>query len=314
LYDVDPNNPDRIIASHVVPMDENGQVILDKYVMQEFIRGEHGFSYFDIRMVMSIDGGDSWKLLPNLDNMMTGYGNFKYFTGPGGIAKFTRLAPGYFQPSLLAFDPYDENLILAGGADSGVFLSKNSGDNWALLTDPYTPTAEHPHIPRPRFALFDHDPEGLPSGSIDLYIGTQGRGVWKLSPLPDLSVKFAITKMASQGEDITKKLKLTVSNVGAVEVNNIAISLYLSIDKSVSERDLLLEAVSLDSETMRSIYPNESHNYSKLLRNVEIPSRIKAGNYYICAVVDRSNEISEYREDNNSSCAPIEITSSNSRR
>ena len=121
-------------------------------------------------------------------------------------------------------------------------------------------------------------------------------------------------KVEVKFENITKKLRLSVSNNGAVEVNNMPISIYLSIDKSVSERDLLLEAVSLDSETMRSIYPNESHNYSKLLQNVEIPSRIKAGNYYICAVVDRSNEISEYREDNNSSCAPIEITSSNSRR
>ena len=314
LYDVDPNNPDRIIASHVIPMDENGQVILDEYVIQDFIRGEHGFSYFDIRMVMSEDGGDSWKLLPNLDNMMTGYGNFKYFTGPGGVTKFTRLAPGYFQPSLLAFDPYDENLILAGGADSGVFLSKNSGDNWALLTDPYTPTAEHPHIPRPRFALFDHEPSGKPSGSIDLYIGTQGRGVWRLSPLPDLSVKFLVTKLASQGEDITKKLKLTVSNDGAVEVSDVSIQLYLSLDQSVSERDLLLESITLDSRTMRPIYPSESHNYSKLLRNVEIPSRIKSGDYYICAVVDRANEISEYRENNNASCAPIEVQSSRSRR
>ena len=315
LYDVDPNNPDRIIASQVIPIGKNGQVILDKYNINEFVRGEHSFSYFDVRMVISEDGGDSWKLLPNLDNMMTGYGEFKYFTGPGGISKFTRLSIGYFQPSLLAFDPYDENMILAGGADSGVFLSNNSGANWSLLTDPYTPSAGQPHIPRPRFALFDHEPLDTPEGSVDLYIGTQGRGVWKLSPLPDLSIKFAITKMASQGEDITKKLKLVIANEGSASTADIDISLYLSMDDAISERDLLLETISLKTlSNMKPIDPNEEHNYSKLLRNVKIPSRVRPGDYYVCAVVDRLDLVHEYREENNTKCSPIEIGSSESKR
>ena len=315
LYDVDPNNPERIIASHAMPVSVKGQVIKDIFNVYEFVRGEYDFSHFDNRMVISEDGGDTWRMLENLDNMMTGNGKFKYFTGPGGVLKYSALRPGYFQPSLLAFDPYDENIILAGGADSGVFLSNNSGKDWSLLTDPYTPSEQNPHIPRPRFALFDHDPIDSPEGSVDFYIGTQGRGVWKLSPLPDLSIKFAVTKMASQGEDITKKLKLVIANEGSASTADIDISLYLSMDDSVSERDLLLETISLKTlSNMKPIDPNEEHNYSKLLRNVKIPSRVKPGDYYVCAVVDRLDVVPEYREENNTKCSPIEITSSKSRR
>ena len=39
-------------------------------------------------------------------------------------------------------------------------------------------TSGRPHIPRPYFAHFDHDPAG---GNINLFLGTRGRGAWRLT-------------------------------------------------------------------------------------------------------------------------------------
>ena len=91
--------------------------------------------------------------------------------------------------------------------------------------------------------------------------------------------------------------------------------MYLSADDRISDRDLVLDSISLkNNPNMIPLAAGEQHNYSKLLNNIKIPSRLRSGNYYICATVDERNEVSEYREDNNSSCSPIEIGSSKSRR
>ena len=73
----------------------------------------------------------------------------------------------------------DPDILVAGGADSGVFISTNGGTRWQLVTDPIAPgTSGVPHIPRPYYAHFDHDP---PGGDINLFLGTRGRGVWRLT-------------------------------------------------------------------------------------------------------------------------------------
>ena len=83
---------------------------------------------------------------------------------------------GYSQPTLVAFDPEDPDLIVAGGRDSGVFLSTNGGADWILLTDPFNShTSGTPHLPRPQFAHFEH----TSATDVNIYIGTQGRGVWR---------------------------------------------------------------------------------------------------------------------------------------
>jgi hypothetical protein len=92
------------------------------------------------------------------------------------------LFPGYAQPSLLAFAPYDPNLIVAGGHDSGVFVTRTGGFQWQLVTDPrYDPSVPArtgvPHLTNPRYAYFDPD---APGGAVDVYIGTVGRGVWRM--------------------------------------------------------------------------------------------------------------------------------------
>ncbi len=154
IFAVDPNDDDRLYVS-----DTAGATI---------------------RMMFSTDGGTTWTQDTELDTLMTGNGTFKYenASGPstnkgGAGAQFQ----GYPQPVLLSYSQVNGNTLVAGGVDSGVFLSLDGGANWSLVTDPFTPgTSGVAHLPRPRYAYFDDEP----AGSTTVYIGTQGRGVWRL--------------------------------------------------------------------------------------------------------------------------------------
>jgi hypothetical protein len=157
VFGVDRNDPQHIIASH--------------------LGGPGG-----PRMVITRDGGTTWNPIPALDVMMTGSGRFPYanVSGPtvvpGGASMQLN---GYAQPTLVAFDPSDADIVVAAGADSGVFLSTNGGTRWQRVTDPTAPgTSGTPHVPRPFYAHFDHGPAG---GDINLFLGTRGRGAWRLT-------------------------------------------------------------------------------------------------------------------------------------
>ena len=146
---VDPNNPNRILASHL-----NGLAV---------------------NMVMTVDGGANWTTLGALNTLMTGGGTFLY-RNQRGPTNFTGFG-GYPQPTLVAFDPEDTNILVAGGADSGVFFSSNAGSTWTAMTN-NSGNAANPIIPRPQFAYFDHE-----TAAPNIYIGTQGRGVWRFTPI-----------------------------------------------------------------------------------------------------------------------------------
>ena len=116
---------------------------------------------------------------PVLENLMTGAGSIKFQNSTGRIDQAVAgiSLPGYVQPSLFAFDPANPNQIVAGGVDSGVFLSTDAGTSWRLLTDPFDAGGSGiPNLPRPRFAYFDNEP----AGTTNVYIGTVGRGVWRI--------------------------------------------------------------------------------------------------------------------------------------
>lgn len=155
VYDVDAGNPNRIIAAQLQ-------------------------ANANPAMVLTTDGGANWTNLTALDTLMTGGGVFNY-RNTRGPTNFTSVN-GYPQPTLVAFDPQNANLIVAGGADSGIFLSRDGGTNWTLVTDPISPAESgKPHIPRPEFAYFDHEISSLLETSVNIYIGTRGRGVWRLT-------------------------------------------------------------------------------------------------------------------------------------
>jgi hypothetical protein len=157
IFAVDPSNANRLYASHLPPTGPE--------------------------MVFSNDAGLNWQNNPELDHFMNGGGFFRATTTVGPT-EFTGFG-GYPQPSLVAFDPVDPKLVVAGGIDSGVFLSTNGGLNWFLITDPFdSGNSGVPHLPRPRYAYFDHET----TGTTKLYIGTQGRGVWRITLVDLLQV------------------------------------------------------------------------------------------------------------------------------
>ena len=304
LYDVDPNNPDRIIASHLPPPDPSGNI--------------------NPRMVMSKDGGSTWKLMPQLDNLMTGGGVFRYHTGFGGPGSANSYwFQGYPQPTLLAFDPRDEDIIAAGGADSGVFITADGGINWHLATDPITPyETDKPHISRPRFAYFDYEDDVQNSNvktkakKVDLaniFVGTQGKGAWRLKLEPDLRVTLTGPNSAKAGVDIGPNMNLKVENVGTDVAEDFYIDVVLSTDKVVPpglneysatfHEDVLLAGGRVSN--IAPLEPGKSQSYAV---GGGIPTDAKPPGYWVCARVDPANQVKEFNENNNLSCYLIKIT------
>lgn len=151
IFDAHPNNPELLIAAHL----RLGQTPA---------------------MVLSTDGGSTWNPLPTLDNMMTGNGDFLYTNNLGpGTSTTTN---GYPQPSLVAFYPDDEDFIVAGANDAGVFISLDQGATWRLASDPNGVDA--PHVPRPKYAHFEWDFTLSGSRIVRVYLGTKGRGVFRM--------------------------------------------------------------------------------------------------------------------------------------
>jgi hypothetical protein len=154
IYAVNPTNPMQLYASNLQPAGP--------------------------QMIRSNDGGATWANDAQLDNLMTGGGVFRYENQRGPTA-FTGFG-GYPQPTLIAFNPLDPDILVAGGADSGLFVSTNGGSSWTLVTDPFdSGNSGVAHIPRPQFAYFDHEPT---SDFVNVYIGTRGRGVWRIAFQP----------------------------------------------------------------------------------------------------------------------------------
>lgn len=167
------------------------------------------------RMVRSNNGGNSWVSDEELTDLMSASGSFLPYPGVDG----DQIWP-FLQPLMVAFDPEDPDILVAGGTSSGVFISSNGGENWFRLTDPFTPGISGiPHLPRPTQAHFDH---GKP-GTVRVYLGT-GRGVWRVDlPLIDVS----ITKVGSPnpvviGSDITYTIE--VGNLGRKPTGSLELS------------------------------------------------------------------------------------------
>ena len=154
IFAVDPNNDDRLYVSDTA-----------------------GAS---IRMMRSTDGGTTWTQDAELDTLMTGNGVFKYentlgpSTNKGGAGAAFQ---GYPQPVLLSYSQVNGNTIVAGGVDSGVFVSTDGGTNWGLVSDGPNVVGTG-RLPRPRYAYFDDEPGGA---TTTVYVGTQGRGVWRIT-------------------------------------------------------------------------------------------------------------------------------------
>jgi photosystem II stability/assembly factor-like uncharacterized protein len=127
------------------------------------------------RMIFSRDGGATWSRDDNLTAALEGD---PLRTGTSEFKKRSKLSRGpwpytgtWVQPSLLAFDPADRNVILAGGEDSGLVISTNGGTDWVPLVNQIFPFI----LPRPVAAYFDDEPNAAPT----IFVGSRGMGVWR---------------------------------------------------------------------------------------------------------------------------------------
>ena len=147
IFAVDDNNPDRLFVSVVTPT--------------------------GAQMFRSANGGANWTADTVLDGLMTGGGTYRAKMRRGPI-DFTGFGP-YAQPSLVSFDPVDDQTLIAGSRDAGIFISRDGGGTWNAITN-NSGTAQNPIVPRPNFIYYDRE-----CGASHAYVGTQGRGVWKIT-------------------------------------------------------------------------------------------------------------------------------------
>ena len=145
VFAVDPHNPLRMFAS--------------------FIQDPGTF----VSMISTTDGGAHWIINSGLDKMMTQNGALKYRTvvGPTDFTTFN----GYPQPSLVAFDPNDGNIVVAAGIDSGIFLSFDEGKHWEAILP------KGRSLSRVRAAAF----ASVTSTEEVIFLGSQGSGIWRIN-------------------------------------------------------------------------------------------------------------------------------------
>jgi uncharacterized repeat protein (TIGR01451 family) len=197
IFGVDPADPDRLYASDLTASGP--------------------------RMVFSTDGGANWDADTKLDTLMTANGEFRYANTLGPEVRwFTPPTRGYNQPAMVTYHPTDPNVILAGANDSGLFLTTDAGQSWVLVTD---------DLPRVYYAEFD------PFDPYLVYLGTVGRGVWKLALLEaDLIVtKSDSPDPAVAGEQLTYTIEVENDGPDAAQ--------------SVTVIDTLPQGVSYASDT-----------------------------------------------------------------
>ena len=188
MWDVDPNDADRLYASWLLPPGH---------------------------MVSSTDGGDTWAVDTDLDALMKDDGDYAFLHSRS--ASISGFSGESSEPSFVAYDPEDPNIVAAGGMHSGLFVSSDAGANWAQVDDEEAKFA--PHISRPRFVHFDHEP----SGSTTLYVGSEGMGVWRI-PLPTTDVALSSNGLSSRPAEVpagtTLRYELLTDNTGIDAAGN----------------------------------------------------------------------------------------------
>jgi hypothetical protein len=139
----------------------------------------------------------------------------------------------------------------------------------------------------------------------------------------DLAIaSFKTPASAKAGEDISKKIKLSIENRGSgsapgtqsSRTKGYTVYLVLSRDQSVPvnvaasagkfKEDLLLK----DGSAVKTQALEPGGQFRFPTAKIVIPNDTPAGNYYLCARIDPWNRVKETDEKNNLSCRSIRIT------
>ena len=138
VFGVDPNEPDRLIA----PDADTGE------------------------MKRSYDGGLSWVVDPELTDLVTRDGEFR-FAGYRGSQAWS-----------IAWDPENSQTILVGTEQAGIVATVDGGGKWFTLKDTYN------RVPFVNSFFFDQGHDNL------IYASTYGRGLWsfKIKNVPPVAI------------------------------------------------------------------------------------------------------------------------------
>jgi photosystem II stability/assembly factor-like uncharacterized protein len=126
--------------------------------------------------------------------------------------------------------------------------------------------------------------------------------------LPDYRIDtVGAPSSANAGQTIAGSVSATVGNHGATDsyVGDISVGIYLSSDPTITTSDILLwkgrssiDALNSGGSISVSIHPD-----------LQIPTTVSAGSYYIGVLVDEFDVIAEQNENNNHIAQAITITS-----
>ena len=126
---------------------------------------------------------------------------------------------------------------------------------------------------------------------------------------PDIiPVDFQSPSTSAPGATIGGGLSLNIRNNSTVECNSsrgyFFVGFYLSEDRMLDGSDILLIGGRESVTTPMS--PNEVRAVS-IYDGMSLPENISRGDYYLLAVVDESNDITEANEQNNIAANPIRL-------
>jgi hypothetical protein len=271
IYDIDPNDGNRVIISGVNNVTNN------------------------FEMWMTRDFGVNWTRLTQLETLMldpasSGSPVFKNRSTEEpvefGIASV-------WQPSLVQFNPVDSTTIVAGAIDSGVFLSFDDGNNWQAISTPINPTSTNPHIPRPLFAHFSPGRFNASTHSFDVWVGTRGAGVMKavvegFPPRPDLVVQNINTNTLSVscpggGGTCVTTVTFTIANNGPGNAGSFNVLINLDPGQVVNQPVAGLAAGATQTFTVSSPAGGNCFN----------------PDCTVTVTVDNGNSVTETNESNN---------------
>jgi subtilase family serine protease len=118
----------------------------------------------------------------------------------------------------------------------------------------------------------------------------------------DLTVSFKGPSTASQGEDISGKIKISVKNRGGLEARNFHVDVILK--ESTGTEYMCGRGFIASLRSGQSI-----SSASAMALPCSIPRDIRPGEYRLCAIADSTNVVPEgANEGNNSVCQRIIIT------
>jgi len=214
---------------------------------------------------MTLDGGIKWHDLPQLYNLVTENGNFKF------AGHFQGTGQGFSQVTALEFSPNCPNFIIVGTKQAGIFTSSDKGTTWKKVKGSEV-------IPNISTFFFGARRNKLQ----DVFISSFGRGLWGYTCECPPAIESVIPPSFVQGQlpplfyssDALFPLKdidnSRVCNTCAFyltdkgEILNYKID---SVSKEVKEVILSKGSVQAYSSTGQSINPSFRISYSSSKEN-----------------------------------------------